>query len=928
MSGLLGSGQAPTNSPIQYSGLNVGTSQRNMPVPIFRGTRRLSTNAMAFAGFYSQPVNGKSGGKGGGKATQQNTYYADVLLGLCEGPVDSIQNIWSNGSTTTTTTLSALGMTFFSGTLGQAAWSYWSSKYPTLQQTYSQTAYLGAVNLALGESATIPENDFECISASMYAWSRSSTVAGWINPTYHTQANAIDVLMSDFITELLTSVQFGALMATADLGPITQYATYNRAQGIFVSPLLNSQEKCTDVLNRYAQITNSWIFWSGVQLEFVPLADAAITGNGVTFTPTNDVAYTLTLDDLIAEKNAPPVKVTRKDPADCYNRTSVNICDRTLGYIDNPIQWYDDQLIDLFGLRDNTSVSADEICDPIVGAIVAQLVGKRAAYIRNTYEFKTNWNFILCLPGTVLMIPLNYTGQSVRVRVTDVGEDDKGILSFTAEEFPGTVATYVPPQAAAAATTTLFPNLFAAPPSVNTPAIFEPPASFTGGVAKIIIAASGGANWGGCQVSISFDASTYVPLGTITAPAPQGVLTAALPAFAGVNPDTGDTLAVDLTQSGTTPKPVTNADATFLRTLSLVAPQPLVSGPYSIVPTNGELLAFGATAITGTNTANLTYLERGQYGTAPIAHASGEQFTLIDVLGTTGTTVSFDLPAQYIGQVAWLKFASFNQFGLEQQSASTVTAYQYGIVGAATVPAFTCFIFGEVPAGAINGSNTAFTTAQVPYGTTLALFYNGQKLTRGADYTVSSTAITMSRAPAPGDVITANYITPVSTAPAAGGPNYADVVYGEAPSGAINGTNTAFTLAAAPYGGTALMLVYNGQALKPGADYTLSGASISMARAPSSGDILRAWYIGTSSTIYTNTGPSFTSFHEGIVPSGSINGTNTAFTLPMAPQPGLHMLVWNGMIQTPGTDYTVSGASITMTRAPASGDTLTATFVT
>ena len=64
MSGLLGSG-TPTNAPINYSGLNVSTSQRNLPVPICWGQVRLSTNAIDYAGFYGQTASGK-GGKGGG----------------------------------------------------------------------------------------------------------------------------------------------------------------------------------------------------------------------------------------------------------------------------------------------------------------------------------------------------------------------------------------------------------------------------------------------------------------------------------------------------------------------------------------------------------------------------------------------------------------------------------------------------------------------------------------------------------------------------------------------------------------------------------------------------------------------------------------------------------------------------------------------
>ena len=463
---------------------------------------------------------------------------------------------------------------------------------------------------------------------------------------------------------------------------MTQFANYTRALGLFFSPLLNSQEKGTDVLGRWAQLTNSWIFWGGTQLMFVPLGDAALTGNGVTFIPQNDVAYTLQLADLVAGQNEPPVKVTRKDPADCYNRTAVNICDRTLGYIDNPAQWYDDNLIDDYGLRDNTSVSGDDICDPAVGAIVAQLIGKRAAYIRNTYTFKTSYRFIRCLPGTVLQISLNYTGLTLRVRVTEVAEDEQGQLSFSAEEFPGTVGTYVPSLATAAAYTSRFPDVNAAPGNVNTPAIVEPPASFTSGAAKVIVAASGAVNWGGCDVWLSFDGTTYRNIGTISAAAVQGVLTAPLAAFAGTNPDSASTLSVDCTESGATPQPVTHADAQMLRTVALVAPQPTPASGAYVVPANGELLAFGNVTTTGTNSASLSYLERGQYGTGAGAHAIGDQFTLLDVLDVSDATVSFELPAAYIGQTLYLKLASFNLFGNAGQDLSTCLEYKYTPTGA------------------------------------------------------------------------------------------------------------------------------------------------------------------------------------------------------------------------------------------------------
>jgi hypothetical protein len=681
----------PTNAPINYTGLNVGSSMWNAPVPIFWGMRRLSTNAIWFNHFTAKDAGGKGKG-GGGKTQQQKTYSAAVALGLCEGVVDSVTNIWANGSTTTTTSLAALNMTFFPGTASQAPWSYVTTSYPAQARAYSQLCYLGCPSLALGESASIPDNAFECLRTSLFAYVQSSS--GWINPSTHVAFPGRDCLMSDIIADFLTNPQYGMGFAAGDLGPMTQYAAYQQAQGLFFSPLLVSQQKATEILDRWAQLSNSWIYWSGEALQFVPLGDSVVTGNGVTYTPAQDVAYDLGLADFIAASGPDegPVKVSRIDPADAHNRTVLSITDRTLGYIDNPFEWKDDGLVDQYGLRDSSSTQGDEICDPNVARIAVQLLGKRAAYVRNSYAFKTSYRYILCLPGTILTLSEPNIGlDHVRVRVKSISEDDSGQLSFVCEEFPGTAGTYVAPLSAAPANSPANPNAFDLPGPVNTPAILEPNSAYTGGVAKIIIAASGGASWGGCTVNVSFNGSDYSQIGVIESAARQGVLTAALPAFAGVNPDTADTLAVDCGESLAAPlTSIAPADAIALRTLALIAAQPTIiatppTSPYlgaSLVPTGGELLAFGGVALTGTYAANLTYLVRGQYGTSAGAHAAGDQFTVIDTSGTDGSTVELALPAQYIGQPISLKLCSFNRFGQSLQDPSTVVEYVYYPTGA------------------------------------------------------------------------------------------------------------------------------------------------------------------------------------------------------------------------------------------------------
>lgn len=68
-------------------------------------------------------------------------------------------------------------------------------------------------------------------------------------------------------------------------------------------------------------------------------------------------------------------------------------------------------------------------------------------------------------------------------------------------------------------------------------------------------------------------------------------------------------------------------------------------------------------------------------------------------------------------------------------------------------------------------------------------------------------------------------------------------IYNETPSGSINDSNATFTLAGTPNPVGSLELRLNGQVLKAGgADFTLSGSTITMVNAPFTGDVLTASY--------------------------------------------------------------------------------------
>lgn len=60
--------------------------------------------------------------------------------------------------------------------------------------------------------------------------------------------------------------------------------------------------------------------------------------------------------------------------------------------------------------------------------------------------------------------------------------------------------------------------------------------------------------------------------------------------------------------------------------------------------------------------------------------------------------------------------------------------------------------------------------------------------------------------------------------------------------------------------------------------------------------------------------------YEQEEPTGSVNGVNTDFNLSSAPHSNKSVLVFvNGLLRRQGTDYTITGQTISFTTAPAAG---------
>lgn len=63
------------------------------------------------------------------------------------------------------------------------------------------------------------------------------------------------------------------------------------------------------------------------------------------------------------------------------------------------------------------------------------------------------------------------------------------------------------------------------------------------------------------------------------------------------------------------------------------------------------------------------------------------------------------------------------------------------------------------------------------------------------------------------------------------------------------------------------------------------------------------------------------------IPSGTVNGINTTFTMAYTPDDATSVQVFiDGLKQAYAVDFTVSGTTITMTTAPAPGQTIDVSY--
>lgn len=620
---LFGGGTTVTRAD-KISEFTVNTAEYGAPVTEILGTTRISGNVIYYDDFTAiEHREEMHSGKGGGH-TQVNityTYTVAVALGLCEGEIEGIRQVWI-GKNVYTYPSDTIQLTLFKGTKNQEPWAYTVGKHPDKALPYSGLAYMAGV-VDLGSGGYLPQYNFE--------------VQGKL---LHT-GDGIDVNPADYIRYVLDKIG----LKEVEIEGLQNYREYCAAADLLIStPSDKSRlQKARDIINDIAKLTNAYIFWSNDRFKIVPLEDRAVGA----WEPNRTILYDLTSNDFIPQSGGALVTYQRKDSSAIFNQFPVEFINRDNGYEKESVSYTLTEDVVMDGVRQAEPVQAHYLYTKQRAVKLAEQIARRNKYCRNKYTFKLPWNFCRLEVGDLVSLTDEYSGLDKEVVIIDsVVEDTNGILTFTAISRPP--GRYKAPEYEVKDTKRPFVDFNQPAPDTDTPVIIQPPADLTANGLEVWLGARGKEKgWGGCEVYVSDDNTHYKHIGSISAAARMGVLTK------GITKDERD---IFVRTNGTFISG-TKQDAERGNTLCRL---------------DGECLSYQTAVLQADGTYKLCDCIRGQYHTVQTEHKEGDMFCRIDE-----TLLRVPFRKEDIGKKIWVKLPAYNIFGSGMQEISEVTAYQY-----------------------------------------------------------------------------------------------------------------------------------------------------------------------------------------------------------------------------------------------------------
>lgn len=692
-----------------FTGLQIQTSVQVLPIPILYGMPRATVNLLYYNGFNQHEVTAGKGFLTGGKGTLE--YFATVILAIGEGVVQDVKCLFVDQAVYLPSNFpNADTANLFQGTDTQAPWSYVNDRWPGDDRPYKDTAYYGFGNYQLDSSATVPQVNVIPVSNLSGTCPLNKTSLTVTTGQYDQNNNPIsffgnidlnycDADPAQVIMDFLTNPRYGAkfpqqFIDTASLlGSATAYdpntgdgslSTYCQAYGMGWSIVLNNAESAASIVERWCNNLVVAPVWDGQLLRFYPYSTIYCgtnpgwgPDNGVPmkyYNPATQVTIVIGMDDILDTDNKElhPITFSRLDPQKIYNSVRLDYKDRHNFYNSNIVEAKDEVHIEKFGLHIDNVGQADEFTLTAYANAAAQLRLRRNVSVTRHYQWRMGplWGFLDPMDIVQIPDPTNWNNQIV-VRITSVEDDDKEVVTVEAEDFPAPTGsfTFLPTEATTPPTQspTNTPSQ-----SADTPVIIEPTSAMltaTGkSVPQIIVGVAASfdgvldPNFGGVNVYVSLDGSSYQKIGALQGASVMGILGQAIP-----DGGTSAPINVDVSESSGVMGSFAPSAAGLYQSLCVMQD---ASG--------FELFSYTTATLTASHAYALTGLVRGQLGTTARGFGQGSQFLFV---GANANFFEAALPPQFVGHNLYVKLQVYNIFRNWLQDLSTCVPYQYLVNG-------------------------------------------------------------------------------------------------------------------------------------------------------------------------------------------------------------------------------------------------------
>lgn len=630
-------GHTTTTRANKISEFTVATAEYGAAVPEIIGTTRVSGNVIYYDDFTAhEHRETQRTGKGGHSKSVSitYTYTVAVILGLCEGEIAGLGRVWV-GKDQYAYPNDTIQMTLFRGQANQQPWPYVSGKHPDKALPYTGLAYMAGV-IDLGDSGSMPNYNFE------------------VKGKLLSSGDGVDANPADYIRYVLDKVG----LSKVEIIGLDTYRSYCKHADLLISTPMDqtSAKTARDIINEIATLTNAYMFWSNDKFKIVCCDDRAYPSKNPEdpddkgWQPNRTITYDLTADDFIPQTGGALVTYSRKDSSEIYNQFPVEFVNRDSGYEKETVSYALTQDIADYGLRQANTTSASYIYTKARAVKVAETLARKAQYERNKYTFKLDWAFCRLEVGDLITLTDESCGLSKQPAMIDsVTEGTDGLLTVTA--ISRAAGDYSAATFDVHAVDRPYVDYNVEPPDTDKPIILQPPAELTTSGLEVWIGARGKSDgWGGCRVYVSDDKDYYRYAGQIATAARIGTLASAV---------TADATTIEIDANGDFLSG-TQQDAERGNTLCWLG---------------GECLSYQTATLLQNGHYQLTGCIRGQYQTTAATHDAGAEFARLD-------TALLRIPflKEDIGKKVYLKLASYNIFGNNEQDLSSLDEYEYTIL--------------------------------------------------------------------------------------------------------------------------------------------------------------------------------------------------------------------------------------------------------